>query len=606
VLDRLVGNTAGTTGVIAAALVAGKPASDWELYPATTVLKRFLGRPTKQIPESKTFLAPFPETVMIQLAKGILAANVAAEDGSLLAKTFTYSTPTLAPVRKGDFLEKYAASIFDGVDPSFTHFRVDQYDPSVVWVDVRPIAPGYKGAPQAMSFTFDDDGFCTRITSCAVIDPTIGNGGGLAGIEGYKYAKGEASPAVNTRPLPRVLGRVRRRIFGLVTGKDVDDFDVPKASSVSTDSLYPSEKLSSLRERTSAKAVSRPASPVQVAPQSALPSASSKADVARAFQALPSIPLPPIPQSFLKPPAIASEVKQKISTPVNERKVPVVNTSPQRANAQQITNKNKLDNANAAATRRKVDEKKRFESQKVEAKRDAEEKARKRAARLADQAKIVADAAKLNADKLRQQQLADAKVKEAQAAAKLKADTLRQQRLAAAKEKEAQAEATRLAAERKRQQVLKATQDAQQLAKRATQEKAAKAAEQRKEPNQAAQQKTAEKQQKQTEEAILSKLSQAASQATIGLFGFASSPMNDGDRRLAVKPTAYKLSKTAPSGVPSLSRWKENADGSVTGTITGSKSFRDGEKVTTSAIAKGSVAAGEVVVTGSGSKYFLV
>ena len=64
--------------------------------------------------------------------------------------------------------------------------------------------------------------------------------------------------------------------------------------------------------------------------------------------------------------------------------------------------------------------------------------------------------------------------------------------------------------------------------------------------------------------------------------------------------------RKAPAGVPTLKRWKVNrSDGSVTGLIYGSPVFSDGDRVTTSAIAKGNIAANEVVTTGSGSRYFL-
>jgi len=173
-LDRLVGNTRGLCGVSAAATVAGEPPSEWEIYPALTVLQRFVGRPAVQIGESKSFLAPFPETVMVQLAKGLLSSNLAAEDPSLLAKSFTFMTPTKGPIGKKQFLEDFAAEEFAGVEPELTHFRVDPYDPNRVWVDIRPLGPGFEGAPQAMSFTFDDDGFCTRMTSGAIMDPSLG------------------------------------------------------------------------------------------------------------------------------------------------------------------------------------------------------------------------------------------------------------------------------------------------------------------------------------------------------------------------------------------------------------------------------------------------
>jgi hypothetical protein len=63
--------------------------------------------------------------------------------------------------------------------------------------------------------------------------------------------------------------------------------------------------------------------------------------------------------------------------------------------------------------------------------------------------------------------------------------------------------------------------------------------------------------------------------------------------------------KAPPKGVAALSGWRANADGSVIGSISGSPNFRDGERVTTSPIIKGRYAKGEVVTTGSGSRYFL-
>jgi hypothetical protein len=63
--------------------------------------------------------------------------------------------------------------------------------------------------------------------------------------------------------------------------------------------------------------------------------------------------------------------------------------------------------------------------------------------------------------------------------------------------------------------------------------------------------------------------------------------------------------KEAPRGVPTIERWKVDQDKAVTGFIRGSNQFRDGEKVTTSPIPKGSIASGEVVVTSSGTRYFL-
>jgi len=61
-----------------------------------------------------------------------------------------------------------------------------------------------------------------------------------------------------------------------------------------------------------------------------------------------------------------------------------------------------------------------------------------------------------------------------------------------------------------------------------------------------------------------------------------------------------------PPGVPKMAKWRKNRDGSVTGFISGSRNFDEGEKITTSPIVKGDIANGSLVQTGSGSKYFLV
>jgi hypothetical protein len=173
-LDRFVGNTNGLCGVMAAATIAGAPPSDWEVYPINTVISRFFGRPVDPLQEVSTFLAPFPETVMIQLVKGILSTNLAADDTSLLAKDFSFVTPSVGPIAKDKFVESYAAQELGGYVPEQSHFRVDPYDPYRVWVDVKVVGPGLEAPPQAFSFTFDDEGFCVRITAGAVMDPSIG------------------------------------------------------------------------------------------------------------------------------------------------------------------------------------------------------------------------------------------------------------------------------------------------------------------------------------------------------------------------------------------------------------------------------------------------
>jgi hypothetical protein len=73
----------------------------------------------------------------------------------------------------------FRKKIFNGLDPELSYFRVDPYDPYRVWVDVRPNGTTLDGVhvdapPQAFSFTFDDEGFCRRLTAGTVMDPSIG------------------------------------------------------------------------------------------------------------------------------------------------------------------------------------------------------------------------------------------------------------------------------------------------------------------------------------------------------------------------------------------------------------------------------------------------
>lgn len=189
VMDRLVGNTGGVCGTMAAATVAGQPPADYEIMPLSTCVSRLVGRPTRPLMEPKSYLAPFPESVMVQLTKGILATNMASLDPDLLSPgdDFTYCGPYEGPLNKADFLETIAPNMFgyNGGDPVVSHVRVDPYDPYRVWVDARASGEfendedGNGGGtfvtpPQALSFTFDDDGYCTRITGEAVMDPSIG------------------------------------------------------------------------------------------------------------------------------------------------------------------------------------------------------------------------------------------------------------------------------------------------------------------------------------------------------------------------------------------------------------------------------------------------
>ena len=76
-------------------------------------------------------------------------------------------------------------------------------------------------------------------------------------------------------------------------------------------------------------------------------------------------------------------------------------------------------------------------------------------------------------------------------------------------------------------------------------------------------------------------------------------------RARAAPARPSKTPAAAPRGVPILTDWKVNLGGSVTGFVEGLRSYEDGTQITTSSIKSGVKKSGNVVVTGSGSKYFL-
>jgi hypothetical protein len=83
-----------------------------------------------------------------------------------------------------------------------------------------------------------------------------------------------------------------------------------------------------------------------------------------------------------------------------------------------------------------------------------------------------------------------------------------------------------------------------------------------------------------------------------------------GDDEDAVEPktaasdtsSAQPKKSAAPPGVPTISGWKQNPDGSITGRISGGSGFKENEKIETSPI-RGKAVGGNVVQTASGSRY---
>lgn len=527
-MDRLVGNTGGLCGVMAAATVAGKPPSEWEVYPPGAVISRFFGRSVQQLKEpEKVFLAPFPETVMIQLTKGVLSSELGVNDPDLLSDEYTFCGPFVGPIKKDEFIKAFSSfQIKEGLpdlDENYSNFRVDPYDPYRVWFDSKatgtrlgPLngqeANGakYIGPPEVGSMTFDDDGFCIRLTAGAVMDPTDCNTGGLGGAFGILYATGMPLPDLVSRPLPQILSRVQKSIISPFTGESVDDFTKPKS------------KVTEIK-----KSVAPPV-------------------VQKTIQPLPPTP-PPVKQEKPKDVAVSkpkAAPKLAIKAP-SIPKLPIKKASSEKAPVKKVTKpvakKEPVKKSDDAVLKQKA------------ALRAAEEERKKQAA---------------------QNKLDDERKKKEAAQAALEAKKREFE------EKKAAAEAKRQALEDKKA----AATAANELKKKELEEKKAAAL-------------AASNAQK-----TISKAKKGAT-ISLGFFNFGSKKVDESSSSPA--KDAPKVAAKAPRGVPTLSKWYQNKDGSVTGLIAGSSAFTNGESITTSPLSTKDPQSESLVVTGSGSKYFL-
>jgi len=564
VLDRLVGTTEGTTGVLAAAVTAGEAVSDWQIYPPLTVLGRVFARPGTPLQEPKTFLAPFPATVMIQLAKGMVSSKLGSLDESLVSDDdFSYISPLTGPIRKRNFLKNVAPLEFEGIsDIQASNYRVDPYDPERVWVDVQPVGPGYEGAPQAWSFRFDIDGYCTRVTTGAVLDESVGNGGGLPGVQGVRYARGARASWLQTTPVPKWIGYFKKSLT-----------DPVKRAMKKAPELEPQ--------------VAQQPPPAPTKPPTQPPPASSFDDIKSSLASInieaPKLPTPPkeAPPKPKEPsgPSPFDQLQDSLSS----IKLDFPKLSPPKANVKPASDTAARRQKEAA---RKADQLKQLKEAEVE-KRKQRQEAEAVAARRSKEDQV-ARAVK--------QRAADAQAKkEAQIKAKEQAAMNKELAQAkAAREREAKAQREAQEKERRAKEAAKA-KEAAAFARAKQVEAAQKDKQKRAAEKEQAKQKLEEEKQ---ERASLAKLASVASSTTISLLGFGKADKEDAD-------FGRKMAAQAPSGVPTLTRWRKNTDGSLSGYITGARNFEDGERVTTSIISKGEFANGQVVTTRTGSRYFL-
>ena len=602
VLDRLVGNTRGTTGVVAASVIAGEDVSMWDWLPPVTILGRFT-RPVPPIPEYSSSSSlpppPFPASVLIQLAKGILSSRMAYNDPTLLSDTsFSYSTPMVGPITKNNFVKSYALQEFPApLQPMFDHFRVDPYDPYRVWVDVVLTVPteNFTSPPQAMSFRFDDQGYCTRITSQAVMDPTsFPTAGGLGGYDGYLYHMGRGRPGMYTRPLTQSIERWRRRCLTPLTGIQVDDYNQLPAATPSRRNRL--EQLFSKMTTTTKKTPQPPSTPP---PAVVVESNEVVQRLARLKEFTSSIRIiPPSSSSSVcskNPDSITTSTTRTVqerlaqaTKATQQSKLKIEQAKREAAALQQNIARAKI-NASAPPKKQQPEtwraKPQQQQQQSTTPQKTAANVARPAAARSKEQRTL--EERQKQEEKTRQQQ------------------QQQQQQVAAARLKEQRAlEQRRKQEESERQK--RASQEAKQAAALTKERLAAAKARTRPSSTLPTKSNVSVRSVNNDRDAAPMPSFDGLARATISLFGLGKSELEELPAP-TVKSSSSSQSRRrrAPLGVPTVTRWRKNSDRTITGLVQGSRNFDNGSRITTSPITSGTIASGEVIRTGSGSRYFL-
>ena len=275
---------------------------------------------------------------------------------------------------------------------------------------------------------------------------------------------------------------------------------------------------------------------------------------------------------FLAGGGFSDEDKATPSTPPDSK---VVDTLAVRLKAQrkrdeekiQLAEQAKAKRAEQALARKQADDEKRRLQENKKAEQDA---VRKMATDAAATKKAQQEAAREEARIKREQQAEEKRL--AQESARAAAEAQRKAR------EEQQAFARKQAEEEKKKKIESARKQKEQQAL------ARKQAEEEKRERKNQQMVEAKKQ----AEKIVSTSPRGA---TISLFGF-------GQKKDEVSSST---GQRGLPGIPTISQWRQEGDGSISGFISGSSAFKNGEPITTSPI-RGKAAGGRVVTTKSGSK----
>mmetsp|Transcript_30579 Transcript_30579/g.66715 ORF Transcript_30579/g.66715 Transcript_30579/m.66715 type:complete len:399 (-) Transcript_30579:159-1355(-) len=214
---------------------------------------------------------------LVKLSKALIESKFGTAKPELLAEDFEFRFPVVE-LNKARFVEAFASFKLDEAFPDMTNayygFRLDPFVPGRIWFDTQGkgthtgkfggpfsyVSPTQKEVvlpPQALSFTFTEEGLLKSFTGGYVIDRRMGSTGGLGGVFGIMHAIGYTLPFPEAQPFSlstryRVLmslDEAARKVYSLSAGyselpKKIYDASLNTKESVlqSASSYYTSTK----------------------------------------------------------------------------------------------------------------------------------------------------------------------------------------------------------------------------------------------------------------------------------------------------------------------------------------------------------------------------
>jgi hypothetical protein len=161
---------------------------------------------------------PVSADALIERAKSVFETKTGLEDDSVLSDDFRFEFPIVS-LDKESYLKAVRGfqltSAFPNLDAHPYDWRVDKYEPNRVWFTVRNTgthlgelkfgsksypATGkeVKGAPECLSYTFNEDLLVTSFTGGYVMDRRVGNTQGMGALFGILAAIGVNFPKPGT------------------------------------------------------------------------------------------------------------------------------------------------------------------------------------------------------------------------------------------------------------------------------------------------------------------------------------------------------------------------------------------------------------------------